>query len=54
MDENGDPTDKIDDPNAYHAMDADRYVLGWLHEYDDAGEPAMPITLGSRPEWARW
>jgi hypothetical protein len=29
-------------------MDAERYVLGWLHEHDDDA-PAMPIVLGSQP-----
>jgi hypothetical protein len=49
LDDNGDTTEKIDDPHSYHAMDAERYILGWLHEHDDAGDPPMPIILGRKP-----
>jgi hypothetical protein len=30
VDAAGEPTEKIDDPHAYHLMDAERYVVGWL------------------------
>ena len=30
LDENGDPTDKIEDKNSFHYMDAERYIIGYL------------------------
>ncbi len=30
LNENGDPTDKIEDKNSFHFMDAERYIVGWL------------------------
>jgi len=30
VDENGDPTEKIDDKSTYHLIDAERYIVGWL------------------------
>lgn len=34
IDVNGNPTDQIDDPHAYHYMDAERYVVGWIRSGD--------------------
>ncbi len=30
LDANGEPTEKIEDKNSYHFMDAERYLIGWL------------------------
>lgn len=30
LDENGEPTDKIEDKNDFHFMDAERYIISWL------------------------
>jgi hypothetical protein len=30
LDESGQPTEKIEDKETYHLMDAERYILGWL------------------------
>lgn len=30
LDDNGEPTEKIDDKNSFHFMDAERYIVGWL------------------------
>jgi hypothetical protein len=30
LDENGEPTEEIEDKSEFHFMDAERYVLGWL------------------------
>jgi len=30
LDANGDPTDKIEDKNSYHFMDAERYIMGYM------------------------
>lgn len=30
LDDNGDPTEEIDDKSRFHFMDAERYIVGWL------------------------
>lgn len=30
LDENGEPTEEIEDKNEFHFMDAERYIVGWL------------------------
>lgn len=30
LDQNGEPTEKIEDKQAFHYMDAERYIVGWL------------------------
>lgn len=30
VDDNGEPTEKIDDKSSFHMMDAERYIVGWL------------------------
>jgi hypothetical protein len=30
LDENGEPTEKIEDKNSFHFMDAERYIIGRL------------------------
>lgn len=30
LDENGEPTEQIEDKNEFHFMDAERYIVGWL------------------------
>lgn len=30
LDENGEPTEEIEDKNDFHFMDAERYIIGWL------------------------
>jgi hypothetical protein len=34
LDENGEPTEKIEDKNSYHFMDSERYIVGWLMSDD--------------------
>ena len=35
LDENGDPTEEIEDKHSFHFMDAERYIVGWVK--GDAG-----------------
>ena len=30
LDDSGEPTERIEDKNSYHFMDAERYIIGWL------------------------
>ena len=31
LDDNDEPTEKIEDKSSFHFMDAERYVIGWLN-----------------------
>lgn len=35
LDENGEPTEEIEDKNSFHFMDAERYIIGWLRHGTD-------------------
>lgn len=46
VDDNGNVSEKIEDQHAFHYIDAERYILGWLHSFD--GEVPMPMSLETR------
>jgi hypothetical protein len=35
VDANGEPTEKIEDKDTYHFLDAERYIVGWLMRHTD-------------------
>jgi hypothetical protein len=47
VDERGLPTEKIDDPHAYHFMDAERYIIGYLRRESATAGPGA--AGGTRP-----
>lgn len=36
LDDNDEPTEKIEDKNSFHFMDAERYIVGWLNRFSTA------------------
>jgi len=48
LDEQGEATDKLDDPHPYHALDALRYVVGWLRGGPVAAVPTFGPPLAER------
>lgn len=46
LDDNDEPTEKIEDKNDYHLLDAGRYIFGWLSR----NEPDYTV----RVDWGRW
>lgn len=53
VDENGEPTEDIEDKETYHFMDAERYIIGWLNRkwhtmksgnVDFYARPALPAS----------
>lgn len=65
LDEAGEPTEAIEDKNSFHAMDAERYMIGWLNPVssEPAGEAievdpglykSAPRQRFERPERKRW
>lgn len=37
LDDNGEPTEKIEDKETFHFMDAERYIIGWLKRHRGSG-----------------
>lgn len=46
LDDNGEPTEEIEDKNDFHFMDAERYIVGWLTK--PAGGKPKPRSHSSR------
>ena len=46
LDDNDEPTEKIEDKNEYHLLDGARYIFGWLSRH----EPDYGLDTG----WVRW
>jgi len=40
LDDSGEPTEKIEDKETFHFMDAERYIIGWLRK------TTQPVTFG--------
>jgi hypothetical protein len=53
VDENGDPTEKIEDKDSYHYLDAERYIVGWLRGHNEATWGPAPALYGNRRERGR-
>lgn len=47
LDEAGEPTEEIEDKNAFHFMDAERYIIGWLKRPQESINN-IPASSGRR------
>jgi len=49
LDENGEPTEAIEDKNSFHFLDAERYIIGWLIR----STPSSGIIQGKAKGWVK-
>jgi hypothetical protein len=58
LDDAGAPTEEIADKEAYHLMDAERHVVGWLvrgrKRPRNSRDPYGRLTAEKRPRWDKW